>query len=167
MGKTTPIFGISRWGRGTTDTASGSGSPLARHAFEESVLLFPCHRLTEDQIVIQIDDAIDFNTEDVAHGHLCGKISRSAARTVIIDVQTPLVTATAVSVLLRTRQFAYSRGAVLCVVARRSLARRVFRTTGVCRYLRVAATLPGAVRLTRGCPPLSEPPTRQGDGALA
>ncbi|MEV5886333.1 STAS domain-containing protein [Streptomyces sp. NPDC052020] len=116
--------------------------------------------------MIQIDDAIDFNTEDVAHGHLCGEISRSAARTVIIDVQTPLVTATAVSVLLRTRQFAHSRGAVLCVVARRSLARRVFRATGVCRYLRVAATLPGAVRLTRGCRPLSEPPTRQGDGAL-
>ncbi|MEU1573308.1 STAS domain-containing protein [Streptomyces collinus] len=130
------------------------------------MLLFPCHRLTEDQIVIEIGDAIDFNKEDVAHGHLCGEISRSAARTVIIDVQTPLVTATAVSVLLRTRRFAHSRGAVLCVVARRSLARRVFRATGVCRYLRVAATLPGAVRLTRGCRPLPQPPTRQGDGAL-
>ncbi|MDN3268956.1 hypothetical protein [Streptomyces sp. MA15] len=64
--------------------------------------LFPCHRLTEDQIVIEIDDAIDFNTEDVTHGHLCGEISRSAARTVVIDVQTPLATATTVSVL-RTR----------------------------------------------------------------
>ncbi len=64
--------------------------------------LFPCHRLTEDQIVIEIDDAIDFNTEDVTHGHLCGEISRSAARTVVVDVQTPLATATTVSVL-RTR----------------------------------------------------------------
>ncbi|MGW0333234.1 STAS domain-containing protein [Streptomyces sp. NPDC003011] len=120
-------------------------------------MLFPCHRLSEGHLVIQIDDVIDFDAEGAAQRRLQREISRSATRTVIIDVRTPLVTAAAVGVLLRTRRFAHSRGAVLCVVARQPLARRVFRVTGVYRYLLVTATLSGALALARGCRPLAGP----------
>ncbi|MDL5199301.1 STAS domain-containing protein [Streptomyces sp. ALI-76-A] len=116
--------------------------------------------------MIQINEVIDFEAEGAAQRHLRREISRSATRTVIIDVRTPLVTAAAVVVLLRTRRFAHSRGAVLCVVAREPLARTVLRVTGVSRYLRVTATLSGALALARGCRPVPRPPTLPCHGAL-
>ncbi|MDN3295814.1 STAS domain-containing protein [Streptomyces ficellus] len=127
---------------------------------------FPFHRLTAGQLVIEINDVIDFDQEDAVQRDLRAVISRSGARTVIIDVRTPLVTAAAVNVLVRLRRSADRRGAVLCVVARRPLARKVFRIAGVYRFLLVTATLSGAVAIARGCRPASGPPLRRGDGAL-
>ncbi|MET9799627.1 hypothetical protein [Streptomyces sp. NPDC006368] len=129
-------------------------------------MLFPCHRLSADQVLIEIDDVIDVDGEDLAERSLCAVVSRSGARTVVIDVRTSLVTAAMVNVLLRVRRVAHSRGVALCVLARQPLARKVFRIAGVHRTLLVTATLSGALAVARGCRPPSEPAARRGDGAL-
>ncbi|MFC8918678.1 anti-sigma factor antagonist [Streptomyces sp. NPDC047821] len=114
-------------------------------------MLFPCHRPSADQLVVEIHDVIDCYDEERARRDLCVLIARSGAHTVIIDVRTPLVTAGMVRVLLRVRQEALGRDTAISVVARRPLARKVFRVCGVDRHLRVTATLSGARALTRRC----------------
>ncbi|MGW0548755.1 anti-sigma factor antagonist [Streptomyces altiplanensis] len=127
-------------------------------------MLFPYYRLGVDRLVIEIHEVIDFGEQDAAESELRTLISRSGARIVILDVHTSLVTAAAVNVLLRVRQVARHGGAVLSVVARRPLARKVFRIAGVYRFLLVTATLSGAVACARGCRPVSKQPARRDQG---
>jgi anti-anti-sigma factor len=101
--------------------------------------------------VIEVDDVIDFDNEDAVGQDLDRLIAGCGSRAVIIDVTTPLVTSAALHVLVRARQRADALGVVLCVVARRPSARKVFRLTGLHRTLRVTATLSGAEALCRRC----------------
>ncbi|GAA2499844.1 anti-sigma factor antagonist [Streptomyces gobitricini] len=126
---------------------------------------FPCYRLNIDHVVIELHEVIDFHAEDAAERELRTVMSHSGARTVIIDVHSPLVTAGLVNVLLRVHRAARGGGVVLCVVARRPLARKVFRISQVCRILLVAATLPGAMALARGCRPVVARAPRSAHGA--
>ncbi|GAA2970300.1 hypothetical protein GCM10010446_64120 [Streptomyces enissocaesilis] len=135
--------------------------PVPQACLLEPTLLFPYYRLDVDRLVIEVHDVIDFGEQDAAESELRALISGSGARTVIVDVHTPLVTAVAVNVLLRVRQVARHGGAVLAVVARRPLARKVFRIAGVYRFLLVTATLSGAVACARGCRPVSRQPSRR------
>ncbi|MFF8833496.1 STAS domain-containing protein [Streptomyces sp. NPDC015131] len=121
-------------------------------------MLFPCHRPVPDELVIEIHDVVDIGQEDAVHRALSSLITGSGARTVHIDLRTPLVTAAMVTVLLRVRDTAHRRGTALTVVARRPLARKVFRICGVSRSLLVTATLTAARTVTRGCHHEARPP---------
>ncbi|QGV81990.1 STAS domain-containing protein [Streptomyces ficellus] len=114
-------------------------------------MLFPCHRPSVDQLLIEIHDVIDLPDEEPAERALASLIAGSGVRTVLVDLRTPLVTGGMVAMLLRLRAAAHARGATLAVVARRPLARKVFRICGAHRTLRVSATLSGARAVTRGC----------------
>jgi hypothetical protein len=78
-------------------------------------------------------------------------VRTAEVRVVLVDVRTPLLTSTALHILSRVQRGARARGLVLCVVAREPLARRVLRTAGLSRTLRVSATTSGALRLSRSC----------------
>ncbi|MFF8382537.1 anti-sigma factor antagonist [Streptomyces kanasensis] len=126
---------------------------------------FPCYRLSSDDLVIEIGDVVDAHEEEAAERELRTVVTGSGARTVIVDVRTALVTAGLVDVLVRVHRAARDRGTVVCVVARRPLARRVFRVSRVSRTLLVAATLSGAAALSRGCRPAAKERDERGRNA--
>ncbi|MEO3755144.1 STAS domain-containing protein [Streptomyces sp. B6B3] len=121
--------------------------------------MFIHYRPDPSRLVIELHDVIDLDEACAVEVWLTDLIARSRARTVIIDVHAPLVTATGVGVLLGVRRVARGRGVALGVVARQPLVRKVFRIAGVSRVLLVTTTLSGAVALTRGCGPAARGPT--------
>lgn len=100
-----------------------------------------------------LDEPVDPDSEQDVERELNRLLRASPARLVVIDVRTPLVTAAALRMLLRLRVTVHGRSGTLHVVARRPLARRVFRLTGLSRVLRVSATMSGVAATARACPP--------------
>lgn len=110
--------------------------------------------------VIELDEVIDYDNETAAGRILDGLIADSGSPVLVVDLTAPLVTSATLHVLIRARQRADALGVVLCVVARRPSARRVFRLTGLYRALRVSATPAGAAALCRGCLVQADEPDR-------
>ncbi|MGC5343009.1 STAS domain-containing protein [Streptomyces sp. DT24] len=108
--------------------------------------------LSDHHLVAELHDVIDIDNEAAVERELRRLLPDAGGpHVLIVDIHTPIVTATALNVLLRLRRTAEERGIVLCVTARCSAARRVFGIVRARRVLRVAATLPGAVAMSRGC----------------
>ncbi|SHM80379.1 Anti-anti-sigma regulatory factor (antagonist of anti-sigma factor) [Actinacidiphila paucisporea] len=101
---------------------------------------------------MELTEAVDPETEDRVERDLVRRLRARDVEVVVIDVRTPLVTTTALHLLMRLRESALAQGAALCVVARHPLARRVFRAAGLSRALRVSATMGGTQAVARGCP---------------
>ncbi|MFG1809573.1 STAS domain-containing protein [Streptomyces sp. NPDC049040] len=100
--------------------------------------------------VLELHDVIDLCNESAVE-HDLRLLMPGGGMSVVIDIRTPLVTVSAVNLLLRLGRTAQARGTTLAVSAHHPSARRVFRITGLSRALRVAATPSGAAALTRGC----------------
>lgn len=101
--------------------------------------------------VLELHDVVDLDNQAVLTEELRLLLPRCGPDGVVIDIRTPLVTSTALHLLLSLRQTAHARGVPLAVAARHPAARRVFRITGLSRTLRVAATPAGAAALTGAC----------------
>jgi len=111
------------------------------------------HRV-DDCLVVELHEPVDPETEHVTEYEVDRLIRAADVRRVVIDIHTPLVTTTALHILLRARERAGIRGVGFHVVARQSLARRVFRLTHLSRVLRVTATMSAVAAASgRDCPP--------------
>jgi hypothetical protein len=84
----------------------------------------------ESCLVIEVRDVVDFDNERVVEQELRRLLPRCGARTVVVDVCTPVVTPSALRVLSRVRGLAEERGVTLVVVARHALAREVSVSPG-------------------------------------
>ncbi|SEG87244.1 anti-anti-sigma factor [Actinacidiphila yanglinensis] len=100
---------------------------------------------------MNLDEPVDPDSEQDVERELNRLLRASPARLVVIDLRTPLVTAAALRMLLRLRVTVHGRNGTLHVVARRPLARRVFRLTGLTRVLRVSATMSGVAATALAC----------------
>ncbi|MFJ8142740.1 STAS domain-containing protein [Streptomyces sp. NPDC096013] len=103
---------------------------------------------------MELDEVIDPDTKDTVERELERLIRTAGTSVVIVDIRTPLLTSTALQLLLSVRRTAGKQGTVLCVAARRPLARRVLQAAGLTRALRVTTTVGAASALARGCPPV-------------
>jgi anti-anti-sigma factor len=121
--------------------------------FVEFFVSFVSHRdSVHGHLIIELAEAVDPDTEHAVERELARQLRCCASPVVVIDIRTPLVTSTALHLLLRLRQDVQARDAILCVVARHRLARRVFRLTGLTRALCVTATMSGMHAIARSCP---------------
>jgi anti-anti-sigma regulatory factor len=105
------------------------------------------------RLVMELNEAVDLDNERDVERELNHHLHTGDARLVVIDITTPLVTTTLLHVLVRLRDSAHARGAVLHVVARRPMARQIIRLAGLARLLRLCATVSGTQAAVRGCPP--------------
>jgi anti-anti-sigma factor len=104
----------------------------------------------EAVLVVPFDGLVDLDNEEESETALLRTLDRAAARLVVVHVRSRIVTPHALRLLLRARARTSERGAVLCVAAPFPVARRVLHLTGLARPLRLAATVPGAVRRASG-----------------
>ncbi|SUP59895.1 anti-anti-sigma factor [Streptomyces griseus] len=109
--------------------------------------------------VVPLDAVVDPENEETVEAEL--RALQAGAGVVVVHVRTRVVTPRALHLLLRARQRAAAEGGILCVAAPDPAARRIFHLTGLSRVLRVAATVPGAVRRNAGAgcghPPAATP----------
>ncbi|MGW7262213.1 STAS domain-containing protein [Streptomyces sp. NPDC054842] len=111
----------------------------------------PVCRLERDCLVVEVCGVIDLDNQQAREQDLLRCTNRHVHGPVIIDLHTPCVTTSAVDVLLRLNDVLSAQGRTLTVLARSSLARRVFRITGTSRVLRVGATTASVRSMLRRC----------------
>lgn len=100
--------------------------------------------------VVPLDAIVDPENEEAVEEELRAFQRRAGASVVVVHVRARVVTPRALHILLRARERAAAEGGLLCVAAPGPAARRVFHLTGLSRVLRVAATVPGAIRRNAG-----------------
>ncbi|NJA58744.1 anti-anti-sigma factor [Streptomyces sp. NEAU-H3] len=105
---------------------------------------------TDAVLVVPFDGLVDLDNEEETETALFTTLDRAAARLVVVHVRSRIVTPDALRLLLRARTRTGERGTVLCVAAPYPVARRVLHLSGLARRLRLAATVPGAVRRASG-----------------
>ncbi|MFD4986379.1 STAS domain-containing protein [Streptomyces sp. NPDC058374] len=114
--------------------------------------------------VVPLDAIVDPENEEAVEEELRAFQERAGASVVVVHVRARVVTPRALHLLLRARERATAEGGLLCVAAPGPAARRVFHLTGLSRVLRVAATVPGAIRRNAGAGcghPAGPPPERR------
>lgn len=109
-----------------------------------------CH-LNPSRPVAELHDVVDLDNAPLVERELRQLVPPRGPGAVIVGPHTPIVTSTALRLLLRTRRHAEERGVSLVVVAGGATARRVFGIARLSPVLCVRATLTGARSVTRSC----------------
>jgi anti-anti-sigma regulatory factor len=109
------------------------------------------YRLDENHQVIEVREVIDFDDAPAIEQELCLLIPCCAARNVIVDLRTPILTTATLHLLVRLRETADRHAVILCVIAREPQAARVLDLVGLRDFLRVTVSLPGARVMAAAC----------------
>ncbi|MFH9613523.1 anti-sigma factor antagonist [Streptomyces pratensis] len=111
------------------------------------------YRLDASRLVVELREAVDLENEALAERELRRLLPCCGPGAFIVDVRTPLLTASALRVLLRMRRRAGLRGVSLLVVARCATARAVLDGSGLKNALGVTYTIEEAEFRSRECLP--------------